>query len=142
MSWIEDVKYELHKLDASTKSLRKFGFTIGIVILLISVWLFYKNISNTVIIIIAIIALCLIVLGAFSPKSLSRVYYYWMGFAFIAGWFVSRLLLTILFIFVLTPVAIFAKVFNKDFLDLIQKKDRSTYWKKKDYKFSNYEKMY
>ncbi len=67
---------------------------------------------------------------------------YYIYFAFLLSWFVSRILLTILFIFVLTPIAIFAKLFKKDFLDLSNTNSRQSYWERKEYKFSNYEKMY
>lgn len=40
MSWINDVNYELRKLEYSKKNLRKFGITIGLVLLLFAVWLF------------------------------------------------------------------------------------------------------
>ena len=142
MSWIEDVKYELNKLDISVTALRKFGITIGIVFILISIWLLYKNISLTIIILITTFSLFLIFAGSFYPQKLNKIYHFWMGLALILGWFVSRFLLTILFIFVLTPIAIFAKVFKKDFLDLSIKKIRQSNWKKKENKFPNYEKMY
>lgn len=141
MSWIEDVNFEISKLDFSIKSLRKFGITIGIILIAISIWLFLSNSNILLIIIISIFSIILLILGLFSPKRLNGIYKYWMKIAFILGWFVSRFILTILFILVLTPIALLAKLFKKDFLNL-RNIDNSTYWKKKDGNTGNYEKMY
>ena len=140
MSWIKDVNHEMSKLDVSNKTLRKFGITIGVVFLIFSSWLYYKNVIVEITTIAFVIALFLMISGCFFPTILRRIYRYWMGMAFILGWFVSRILLTILFIFVLTPIAILAKFFKKDFLSLSLNKN--SYWIKKELKSSNYEKMY
>lgn len=140
MSWIEDVNYELNRIDSTNKSLRKFGITIGLVILLISIWLFFQSTQLVYIAILALISFFLLFSGIIKPRILSKIYKYWMRIAFILGWFVSRFLLTLLFIFVLTPIALVAKLFGKDFLNLSVKK--SSYWIKKDLKDENYEKMY
>ena len=142
MSWIKDVSFELIKLDVSKKSLRKFGLTIGIILIFISFWFFYKNIFDLTRIIFLVLGLFLITSGIIFPPSLLRIYKVWMGIAFALGWFVSRLLLTILFLTVLTPIGLLAKLFKKEFLKLSFDKNKSTYWIKKGSETINYEKMY
>lgn len=51
-----------------------------------------------------------------------------MGFAVIMGWIMSRLVLSILFFLVITPISILARVFNKKFLEIEFDKDADTYW--------------
>ena len=142
MSWINDVKYELDKTDFSKKSLRKFGITVGTVILIITLWLYLEYSFSFLLLVLALFSSFLILSGLLKPQILRDLYKYWMGFAFVLGWFVSRILLTILFIFVLSPIALIAKLFKKDFLNLEKRKQRVTYWVNKDLKTANYEKMY
>ncbi len=124
MSWIEDVNYELDKIDSSDKSLRKFGITVGLVLLLVSYWLYFQSFQLIFVAILVVISSFLILLGLLKPRILQKTYKYWMGLAFVLGWFVSRFLLTLLFIFVLTPIALVAKLFGKDFLNLSSKKKK------------------
>lgn len=142
MSWINDVNYELRKLEYSKKNLRKFGITIGLVLLLFTLWLFFIGNLFIIPLVSASIGLLLFSLGLFSPFTLRKIFHYWMKVAFILGWFVSRFLLTILFFFVLAPIAFIAKLFKKEFLNLSYKRDQKSYWIKKTASKINYEKMY
>jgi multisubunit Na+/H+ antiporter MnhG subunit len=142
MSWIEDVNYELNKIDSSKRSLRKFGITVGIVFLLISIWIYLQYTQNFIVLALGVFASFLIISGIIKPQILKNLNKYWMGLAFILGWFVSRFLLTLLFLFVLTPIALVAKLFGKDFLNISVKEQKDTYWIKKSLKNENYEKMY
>jgi hypothetical protein len=51
-----------------------------------------------------------------------------MGLAFALGWIVSRILITILFYMVVTPVSFIAKIFGKKFLDLKFRDSNNSYW--------------
>ncbi|HOI31059.1 MAG TPA: SxtJ family membrane protein [Melioribacteraceae bacterium] len=139
MSWIKDVVHELNSLDLSVKSLRKFGITIGIVFILISI-LFWGTVG--VRIFFLVVGSILFVNGIISPDRLKTIYKFWMGFAFALGWVVSRMILTLLFILVMIPVGLIAKVFGKKFLDLKWGDTKSSYWIMKENKEIDYEKMY
>ena len=142
MSWIEDVNYELNKVDSSNKSLKKFGITVGLVFLLLSFWLYFESIQIFIVVVLVCISSFLILSGLIKPRILQKIYKYWMGIAFVLGWFVSRFLLTILFLLVITPIALLAKLFDKDFLNLSVKEKKDSYWIKKIVRNNNYEKMY
>ena len=143
MSWVSDVKFELTKLDVSQKSLKKFGFTIGFVFLIFGLLFQYYNIYNFIKIVFFTISLLLLFFAFLSPLKLKHVYKIWMGVAFFFGWFVSRFLLSILFIFVLTPIGLIAKIVNKNFLNISFKKTKTSYWIKiKSSNKINYDKMY
>jgi len=141
MSWISDVKYELSKLELSTNSLRKFGLTIGLVFIVLSLFFIYIDTSFSLRILFIVFGSFLFILGAINPNLLKSIYKLWMTLAFVLGWFVSRLILTLLFFVVLTPIGLLAKIFNKKFL-LVPKKSQKSYWIRKDTKQINYEKMY
>lgn len=142
MSWISDVNYEASKLEYSTKILRKFGITVGAIFGLFGIWFIYSKIFFTGQVVFIILGIFLILFGALFPKFLKGVYRYWMTAAFVLGWFVSRFLLTILFFMVLTPIALIAKLFKKEFLNLGYKQNQQSYWIKKTTSKINYEKMY
>ncbi|MDQ7816887.1 MAG: SxtJ family membrane protein [Melioribacteraceae bacterium] len=142
MSWIKDVVHELRGLDLSRKSLVKFGLIIGGVFLLLSLFFMYKNIFESLRLVFLILGAILFVGGILLPEKLAFIYKIWMGFAFALGWFVSRLILTILFIFVMIPIGIVAKLFGKKFLDINWKDGKDSYWISKENKIIDYEKMY
>ena len=127
MSWIKDVKEELKALDISKKSLRNFGLLVGGIFFLLGFWIYYRSQSPLGIVFFAIGTL-LLLFGLVSPNSLSQVFKIWMGLAFALGWLMSRVLLTILFYFVITPIGFVAKVVGKDFLDINYKIKRKSYW--------------
>jgi multisubunit Na+/H+ antiporter MnhG subunit len=142
MSWISDVKHDLSKLDLAEKSLRKFGYTVGAVLIALYVWFFYRNhfeVFRTVLLVVGF----LLVLGGFLfPKQLKNVYKIWMGLAFVLGWLVSRIILTILFFLVITPIGLLAKLAGKKFVDSDINKDSKSYWIKRDSSKVQYEKMF
>ena len=104
MSWISDVKHELSDLEISRKSLRKFGLMIGTILVLIGILFSIKTAPNNFLYTIIIAGIFLVVFGFFKPLVLNTVYKIWMGFAFGIGWIISRVILTILFYFVITAV--------------------------------------
>lgn len=56
----------------------------------------------------------------------------WMTLALILGWFMSRVILLILFYLVITPIGLVAKIFRKRFIELKIDKSAKTYWEKRE----------
>ena len=54
--------------------------------------------------------------GLLIPTGLKSVYRGWMGVAIIVGWLNSQLLLTLVFLLVLTPIGMLRRVFGSDTL--------------------------
>lgn len=140
MSWIRDVAHELKELDVSKKSLRKFGIVIGIILITIVIIFLWNSVSWKVLLLT--LGGILLLNGIFIPNSLKDIYKIWMGFAFALGWVVSRIILTILFVFILTPIGLLAKIFGKEFIDLNFNKKNNSYWIPKKDSPVDYEKMY
>lgn len=142
MSWIKDVKQELHDLEISKKILRKFGLLVGGIFLLIGYWI-YHSYQSPIFIIVLTVGASLITSGLLFPNILSGVYKIWMGLAFALGWLMSRVLLLILFYLVLTPISLIAKLVGKSFLDRNFSNKRDSYWVIRDTsKKVDYTKMY
>ncbi len=143
MSWIEDIRLELKELDSSPKSLRKFAFLVGGIILGISFWLSLRYFSPFICYFLGIIGMVLIVMGVFSPRCLKGIYKVWMGMAFAIGWVVSRVLLMVIFYFVIMPIGLTARIVGKEFLDKKPRVRKDSYWVERDAsRKANYEKMY
>ena len=67
--------------------------------------------------------------GLVMPGLLKPVYKTWMTLAGVMGWFMTRIILIVLFYLVVTPIGLLMRLSGKDFLEL--KLDRSSsesYW--------------
>ena len=143
MSWIEDVGEQIRKLDLSKKNLRRFGLLVGFIMLVLAGWMFLKDRLLIFRYLLGSVGLLLILLGATSPSTLRGFYRVWMGFAFAIGWIVSRMLLLILFVFVISPIGFIVRLFKKPLLNIDFDEKMESYWvRKKEAKKINYEKMY
>ncbi len=142
MSWISDIRDELIKLDQSAKSLKKFGLLVGGVFIAICLWMIYRNSHSILKFILGCIGFLLILFGIIYPNFLKPFYKVWMGLAFGIGWFVSRLLLVLLFIVVTIPIGFILRLFGKDLINHKIEKERTSYWiPKKNQNESHFEKM-
>ncbi len=129
------IKNEIKSINSSRSELKKFGLTVGSVFFVIGLLLFYFDKSPAPYFLV--VGAVLVILGAFVPKYLFYIHRIWMSFAFVMGFFMTRVILSVLFYIVLTPVGIIAKISGKDFLDLQFKENKATYWnyrEKKEYK--------
>ena len=86
---------EIKNIKTSNKDIRSFGITIGIILFIISVTLFYYDKSSYQI--IAYIGGGFIALGTIIPILLKPVYILWMTFAILLGWVMTRVILSIIF---------------------------------------------
>lgn len=67
--------------------------------------------------------------GLIRPTVLDPVYKMWMKVSHVIGWFMSRLILLILFYLVMTPTALLLKLFGKQLLDIgFTKNSIDSYW--------------
>ena len=62
------------------------------------------------------------------PVVLEPVYWIWMIFAIILGWFMTRLILSLLFYIIFTSIGLTLRFFGKQFLELRWDKLKESYW--------------
>ncbi|NQT23122.1 MAG: hypothetical protein HQ579_06775 [Candidatus Omnitrophica bacterium] len=119
----EDIK----NIKSTKKELREFGLTMGIVLFIIVavMTLLLKKPINYYFVIVATF---FIALGLVLPKVLKPLQKGWMTFSIVIGFFMSRVILTILFYLVLTPIGLLMKIFGKDILDERIDKTKTSYW--------------
>ncbi len=123
---------EIKNIKESNKDLRKFGLTVGIVLFSLAGFLFWKG--KTSYPVFGVLGFFLILTGLLFPIALKPLNKIWMTLAILMGWLMTRIILTILFFIVLTPLAFVASIFGKKFLDLKIDKNRKSYWEKRDKK--------
>lgn len=75
-----------------------------------------------------IIAAVFLVLGVVAPRVLKPVLIVWMKFALAINWVMTRLILTIAFVFMMLPAGIIMKLMGKDPLNRAWTPDATTYW--------------
>lgn len=117
---------EIKNIDNSPRALKNFGYTMGIVFLLIALYLFLVNIESFTI--FAAVGIAFILLGLILPKTLRYFNIVWMTIAIVLGHFISGLILVILFYIVLTPTGLVMRILSKDLLNLKFKPGTKSYW--------------
>jgi hypothetical protein len=135
---LSDIRNEIRAIDISPKAIRNFGITFFVVLLAVGAFLVFKDHQEGYWVMVA--GLVFIGLGIWLPAALKGPYRAWMGFAVVLGFFMSRIILCILFYFVITPTGLVMRVFGKDILNEKWDKGASSYWIKRDQTASNKEK--
>jgi hypothetical protein len=129
---------EIKDIKSTKSDLRKFGITVGAVVGLICGLLWYKEKDTYSI--FAAISFVLIFSGLVFPVVLKPLQKAWMTLAVILGWFMTRVILSILFYIVFSSIGLISKLFNKQFLDLKKDKSQQSYWIPRDMKIIDKEK--
>jgi len=121
---IEDIR----NIDSSVKQLRKFALAMAIPLALIGGFLFWRGREYYWYFFIA--SGLFICPGLLVPIILLPLQKVWMSFAIIMGWFMTRLILCIMFFLILTPIALVMKVLGKDILDMkFDRNSQESYWR-------------
>ena len=118
---------EIKNIKSTPRELRKFGLTMAIPLALIAALLLWRQRDYYWYFFVA--AGLFVFFGSVVPVLLKPIHKAWMTFAIIMGWFMTRVILTVLFFLVLTPTALLLRLLGKDLLNLEFKGDSSgSYW--------------
>ncbi|MFC1557887.1 SxtJ family membrane protein [candidate division KSB1 bacterium] len=134
---------EIRNIKSGKNELRKFALTVGVLFGLLG-GLFYWIQKDYYFYFLIIFAL-LISSGLIIPVLLKPIQKIWMIFTVILGWFITRLILCILFYFIVTPISIILRLSGKDLLNREFDKHADSYWiprKNKISKNEGYEKQF
>ena len=133
MSILQEVK----ELPSSPRDLRKFSITVGIAFVILWAifayaipYLFGKGGSLPI---LWQIGVGLAVVGTILPAVVKPLFYAWMTMALALGYVMTRVLLTIFFFLVLTPVALVFRIIGRDALHRKLDRDAHSYWIEKEY---------
>ena len=134
---------EIKNIKTEESYLRKFGILVGTVFLIIAGLFFWKGEDPFQLFLV--IGTVLFVAGITIPFTLKPIYWVWMVFATILGWFMTRVILSLLFYAVFTPIGLIARLFGKQFLELKWDRSQNSYWNMKTvepFNKKNYEKQF
>jgi hypothetical protein len=86
----------------------------------------------------------LLLLAGFVPAALKYLHAPWMMLSLALGWIMSRLLLTVLFFLVITPIGLLQRAFGKRSIETALDSDATSYWQSrtKSSAASEYEKQF
>ena len=121
---------EIKNIKETKEDLRKFGYTVGGVLIVIGGLLFW--VGKASFIYFAVPGFLLILCGLIVPQLLKTLNKAWMTLAILMGWVMTRVILTIFFYIVITPVGLVARIARKDFLNLKIDKHQESYWIKRE----------
>ena len=107
---------EIENIKSGKKELGQFGLTIGIVVGLLGLllWWFGKDYYPYLLVVSA----AFLLLGLTLPVALKPIQKIWMAIAVVLGWLMTRVILVILFYLIFTPIGVLGRIFGKSFLDL------------------------
>lgn len=126
---------EIRSIDTSRKALRSFGLLVGGVVLAIAaVVLWRKGWSpGTAVYVLSAIGGALVLLGATVPSALKPLYSAWMALAVVLGFIMTRVILTLVFYLIVTPIGLIMRAVGRDPLNRKLDADARSYWLEKTY---------
>lgn len=108
------------------KGLREFGLTVGIAFGVLAALLYWREKAHYIYFVP--VSAALILLGLIVPVVLRPIRKGWMTLAAGMGWFMTRVILTILFFGVFTPLGAIARLVGKQFLHVHIDRSAESYW--------------
>lgn len=124
------LRKELANIKCGPEDLKKFGLSVGTVLMIFGLVLrIYNNEYDWI---VFLVGMTLLILGLLKLPILRPIHRSWMAFAAIMGWFMTRVILSLFFYLILTPIALVARLSGNRFLELKRDKSRESYWHYRD----------
>ena len=134
---------EIKNIKSGKSELRKFGITVGIVFGLLGGFFLWRG--RDYYFYFFILSIVFLFFGLVMPILLKPIQKVWMTLAMTLGWFMTRVILCILFYLLFTPIGFVSRLFGKQFIDLKFYKSQGSYWiykEARDFKRSDYERQF
>ncbi len=145
MGLLDDLLQDLKGISPGRKDLRNFGLIFLVALGLGGAYLLWKGKGpDWLPWALMVTAAACGLLGITRPGLLGLPYRAWMSLAAVIGFFMSRIILTIIFYAVMTPIGLAGRLLGKDWLDR-RLDGRDSYWHLRpqdDYQPQQTEKMY
>lgn len=143
MNLIKDIEADFRSLDFSPAALRRFGLSVGgLLVLYASISVYLHAEIRPLPAVLGSVGFLLVLAGLIARSALSRPYRYWMVLGLLLGWFVSKAILFLLFYAIFTPIAVLARSCGANSLDIRFKDGKTTYWIHRGKGQADYSKMY
>ena len=99
--------------DIPRKTLTSFALIVSGALLAIAAYQRWRGAEPWVVIVLVSVAAVLSLLSAFAPSLLRPVYRGWMAFGEALGWLNTRIILTVVFFLVVTPIGVVMRMFGR-----------------------------
>jgi len=129
MNLLHQLKKDIKEIEVSPKKLKQFGYLVGSLFILLGLYLWVSH--SSLWLISTILGAGLILLVLVRMIWLIWPYKTWMTFGTVVGFFISRLLLIIIYFCVILPIGLIRRIFNRDPLNLVWNQKKESYWIKK-----------
>ncbi len=120
------LREELRQITADTKQLRQFGLTLAVVFGLLGALALRRG--GTLAPVLLGLPVLLLGGGLFAPAWLRWPHRWWMRISLVLGWVMTRVLLTLLWYLVVTPIGLVARMLGKHFIELAIDRSATSYW--------------
>ncbi len=137
------IRSELSGLSSAPSDLRKFGLLMGTVCALVAGFIVWRVglPPSTAAWIVGTVSAAFLLLGMTAPLWLRPIYLVWMGIAIVLGFVMTRVILTIVFFLVITPIGLIMRALGKDPLTKGPDKSLESYWIPKEYRTRDRERL-
>lgn len=145
MSLISDVRADFSKLTFSTKSLRSFAYVMAAASAILGALIFFFGSVRERAYWLMAAALLFLIFQSVMPTLLKPLYIVWMLLSLLLGWIMSRLLLSLAFFLVITPIGLIMRLLGKDLLNLKLDRQTDSYWIKRNHEIhppERYERLF
>lgn len=117
---------EIKNIKSDKKELRKFSLVIGIFLGLLGGLSWWRSTGHYSW--LFVITMAFLFVGFGRPMLLKPIHKVWMTLAILMGWIVTRIILSVLFYLIVTPIGLSVRLLGKNTLDLKFDDDTSSYW--------------
>ena len=121
-----NIRDDIKQLKLGDRDLRKFGLMVGGVFAVLGILMLLRHKAHAPYFLWP--GAVLFVLGTVQPRTLKWVYVGWMSVAFVLGFIMAHIILTLFFFIIITPIGLVARMFGQDFLSLKLNRDAPSYW--------------
>lgn len=136
---------DIKNIKSTEKELKSFGLSIGLALVVLAGFLFWKEKGSYFYFLI--VGNVLVILSELCPGILKPLQKPWMMFVVALGWLSNRIILSIIFYLVVSPIGLILRLFGKNFLDIKIDKSKFSYWNQRNaipqkVRKENYEKQF
>jgi hypothetical protein len=121
-----NIREDIKQLKTGDRDLRKFGLVVGGVFAALGLFFWLRHKAAFPYFLWP--GAGLMVAGMIVPRALRHVYVAWMSVAFVLGFVMAHVILTLFFFLVITPIGLLARLTGKDFLSLKLDREAKSYW--------------
>ena len=122
---------------------KKFAIGLGIILAIIATIQYCYD--HTIYIYLYLSSILMILFGLLVPIIIKPIFILFSYLAFVLGWFMTRVILALLFYLVFTPIGLVIKLTGKNLLDTKFPANRKSYWIDRDNSddnVANYERQF